>query len=162
MAYDEAIVTRNFIGDYLSPASGTAAYTLMGLGVIQIDENLNPVLDQTPFVNNSSSSGTVTGYAPEYPLDVQLRTGETATMLLHDIKHNRKTGADAELYLVRVDLFVTPTTGAYPARRFKVCAKIDSEAAAGLEIVRLTGSLIQIGDHTNGTFNPTTLAFTES
>jgi len=156
---DVAIVTRNLLGDYLSPASGAAAYTLMGSGVVQLDENANPKIDKTPFVNNSSSSGVVTGYEPEFPFDAQMRTGETATMALASVMRDRKTGADAEFYYVRADLYKAPTEGAYPARKFLVCAQVTGTSAAGLEIVRIKGNLIQIGDHVDGTFNPTTKAF---
>jgi hypothetical protein len=79
-------------------------------------------------------------------------------MSLVSVGEDRKTGADAEFYYVRVNLYETATEGAYPARRIKVCAKVDSITGAGLEIVRVKGSFIEI-ECVSGTFNPTTKAF---
>lgn len=152
-------IRRHLLGDYLSPASGTAAYALMGLGVVQLDENANPKIDKTAFINNEKTpSASVVGYEPEFPFDAQMRSGETATMSLVSVGEDRKTGADAEFYYVRVNLYETATEGAYPARRIKVCAKVDSITGAGLEIVRVKGSFIEI-ECVSGTFNPTTKAF---
>lgn len=152
-------IRRHLLGDYLSPASGTAAYTLMGVGVVQLDENANPKVEKTPFVNNEKTpNSSVTGYEPEFPFDAQMRSGETATMALVGVLQDRKTGADAEFLYVRVNLFETATEGAYPARRIKVCAKVDSISGAGLEIVHVKGSFIE-NECVSGTFNPTTKTF---
>ena len=160
MAYDADVVTRNFIGDFLSPISETPAYSLMGKGFVSLNENPNAKIDKTPFINNTNSTGTITGYEPVFPFDVQMRTSETATMALVSVYRNRKIGEDAEFYLVRVDLFETPASSAYPARRFRVAAEISSVEGAGLEIVRIKGNLHQVDDAVEGTFNPTTKAFT--
>lgn len=155
---DIATATRNYIGDYLSAIS-PVAYTLMGAGVVQVDESPNTKIDKTAFVNNANSTGTVTGYERVFPFDVQMRTGEAATMLLVGIGHDSKTGADAELYYVRADLYKAPTTGTYPARRFRVTAEVASIEGAGTEIVHIKGNFHQYGDYSEGDFNPTTLAF---
>ena len=162
MAYDAATVTRNYLGDYLSIVSETPSYSLMGLGVVQVDENPAAKVDKTPFVNNTNATGTITGYERTFPFDVQMRTGEAAIMSILAIAHDSEVGADAERYYVRMDGYVTPTTGAYPARRFKVAVEVTSVEGAGTEIVRIKGTFHQVGDATAGTFNPTTLAFTAS
>lgn len=162
MAYDVATVTRNYLGDYLSAVSETPSYSLMGLGVVQVDENPSAKVDKTPFVNNTNATGTITGYERTFPFDVQMRTGEAAIMLISDIPENDSVGADAELYYVRANLYVTPTTGTYPAKRYKVAVEVTSKEGAGTEIVHVKGTFHQVGDATVGTFNPTTLAFTAS
>jgi len=156
MAYEVGTVTRNYLGDYLAAVSETPTYYLMGLGVVQVDEQLNPKMDKTPFVNNINVSGTVTSYERTFPFDVQLRTGEGATMLIEDIVRNSRIGSAAELYYVRADLYVTPTTGdEYPARRFKVAVEVTSIEGAGTEIVHIKGNFHQVGDPTAGTLDPT-------
>lgn len=157
---DVAVVTRNFFGDYLSDVSETPSYSLMGLGVVQVDESPNAKVDKTPFVNNTNSTGTITGYEPVFPFDAQMRTGETATMKLVGIARDRKVGADAELYYIRADLYKAAVESKYPARRFKVAVEVTSIEGAGTEIVHIKGNLHQVGDATEGDFNPTTLAFT--
>ena len=154
MAYEVGTVTRNYLGDYLSAVVDPEVYSLLGLGVVQIDESLNPKLDKTPFVNNINVSGTVTGYERTFPFDAQLRSGETAIMMLHDISRTSKIGTEAELYYTRVDLYETPgVDGLYPARRFKVAVEISSIEGAGTEIVRVKGNMHQIGDATEGFFD---------
>lgn len=160
MPYDVATVTRNYLGDYLSAVSETPTYSLMGLGVVQVDETPGAKVDKTPFVNNTSATGTITGYERVFPFDVQLRTGEAAIMKLYDIARGSLIGASAELYYVRADLFETAVTGAYSARRFKVAVEVTSVEGAGTEIMHIKGTFHQVGDYTEGTFNPTTLAFT--
>ena len=159
MAYGVATVTRNYLGDYLSAVSETPSYALMGLGVVQVDENPGAKIDKTPFVNNISTTGTITGYERTFPFDVQLRTGEAAIMKLYDIARGSLTGSSAELYYVRADLFETPVTSTYSARRFKVAVEVTSIEGAGTEILHIKGTFHQVGDYTEGTFNPTTLAF---
>lgn len=156
---DIATATRNYIGDYLSAIS-PVAYKLMGAGVVQVDESPNTKIDKTAFVNNANSTGTVTGYERVFPFDVQMRTGEAATMLLVAIGRDSKTGSDAELFYVRADLYKEVSGGKYPARSFRVTAEITSIEAQGTEIVRIKGNFHQYGDYIEGDFNPTTLAFT--
>lgn len=155
MAYEVGTVTRNYLGDYLAAVSETPTYYLMGLGVVQVDEQLNPKMDKTPFVNNTNVSGTITGYERTFPFDVQLRTGEGATMLIEDIVRNGRIGDAAQLYYVRADLYTTPTGDAYPARRFKVALEVTSIEGAGTEIVHIKGNFHQVGDPTAGTLDPT-------
>jgi len=156
---DIPIVNRNFLGDYLSAVS-PIAYTLMGAGVVQVDENPNAKIDKTPFINNASATGTITGYERVFPFDAQMRTGEAATMLLVDIGRNTKTGTDAELLYVRADLYREAVGGAYPARSFRVTAEVSSIEGMGGEILRIKGNLHQFGDAIEGDLNPSTLAFT--
>lgn len=160
MAYEVGTVTRNYLGDYLAAVSDTPTYYLMGLGVVQVDEQLNPKMDKTPFVNNINVSGSITGYERTFPFDVQLRTGEGATMLIEDIVRNSRIGDAAQLYYVRADLYTTPTGDAYPARRFKVALEVTSIEAAGTEIVHIKGNFHQVGDPTAGTLDPTVGAIT--
>jgi len=156
---DIATVTRNYLGDYLSALS-PVAYTLMGAGVVSLDENPNAKVDKTPFVNNTNATGTITGYERVFPFDAQMRTGEAATMLLVDIFRNSKTGSAAQLYYVRADLYKAPTDGKYPARRFLVTVEVTSSEALGTEIVHIKGNLHQSGNAAEGDMNPTTLALT--
>lgn len=154
-----AKVIRNMIGDFLG-IGATPTYVLMGTGFVTINESPTAKVDKTPYVNNSSASGTITGYETVFPFDTQFIESEEAIAAIYEIARNQKTGSDAELYYVRADLFETPVSSAYPARRFKVAVEASSIEGNGNEIVRIKGNLHQVGDFTEGTFNPTTLAFT--
>ena len=155
---DVATVTRNLIGDYMSAVT-PVSYTPMGFA-IQIDENPNPKMDETPFTNNTIKSSSVVGYERTFPFDLQLRTSQAATLLLLDIGRNSKTGAAAQVKYVRADLYKAPVSGAYPAREFLLTAEITSlNEAAGMEIVHIKGNFHQCGAAVEGDYNPTTNTF---
>jgi len=154
-----AKVMRHMIGDYLG-IGVTPAYVLMGTGFVSINESPTAKVDKTAYVNNTSATGTITGYENVFAFDTQFIESDEAVAAIYDIARNQKTGSDAELYYVRVDLFDTPTEGAYPARRFKVAVEVSSIEGNGNEIVHVKGNMHQVGDLENGTFDPSALTFT--
>lgn len=156
---DAATVTRNLIGDYMSAVS-PVAFTPMGFA-IQIDENPNPKMDETPFTNNTIKSSSVVGYERTFPFDLQLRTSQAATLLLLDIARNDRIGAAAQVYYVRADLYKAPVLSAYPARKFLLTVEVTSlNEGAGMEIVHIKGNFHQCGAAVEGDYNPTTNTFT--
>lgn len=158
-----AKVIRHQIADYLNTApSGEAAYSLMGTGYTALDENPSAKVDNTAYVSDKASSATITGYENSFKFDSQLISDDATIAYLYSIGRDQKTGSDAETDYVRVDLFDAATSGAYKARKFRVAVEISSISGAGNEIVKVSGSLHQIGDAVQGTFNPTTKTFTAS
>ena len=85
---------------------------------------------------------------------------DAAISFLYDIARNQKTGSDAETDYIRVDLYKDEAAGAYPARKFRVCVEVTGITGAGTEIVKVAGNLHQVGNFVEGTFNPSTKAFT--
>lgn len=161
MAYEAVTVKRHLVGDYLAAVSDTPVWYHMGKGTVQVDENPNPVVDKTVFVDDTVAGGEITGYGRVFPFDVQMRTTSSAAMLLNAIYRGDKTDDDAQLLYVRADLYVTPSGDAlYPARKFPVTVKVSSITGAGLEIVRIKGEMIQNGATVYGTMDITgTLTF---
>lgn len=154
-------VMRYMIADYLNTGTAAeAAYSLMGTGFLTLDENPAAKMDTTAYINNKSASGTVTGYETTFPFDTQFITDEAAVAKLYEIARGQKTGTEAELDYIRVDLYETAVSGAYPARKFRVAVEVTGITGAGTEIVKVAGNLHQVGDFTEGTFNTSTKAFT--
>lgn len=154
-------VIRYGIGDYIDTGDGT--FALLGLGVVSLDENPGAKIDKQAFINDRSASGTVTGYENTFAFDAQLRTGTGAEGIeyIYSIARDQKTGADAETYYCRVDLYKGSSAGtSYPARRFKVAVEVASVTGAGTEIMRVTGNLHQVGNFEEGTFDTSTKTFT--
>lgn len=154
-------VIRHMIADYLNTGIGqTQAYSLMGTGFLTLDENPAAKIDKTAYINNKSASGTITGYETTFPFDTQLISDEAAVKAIYDVARNQKTGTEAELDYVRVDLYAEAVSGAYPARKFRVAVEVTGVTGAGTEIVKVAGNLHQVGDFVEGSFNTQTKTFT--
>ncbi len=156
-------VNRKQIADYLN--TGTTAlptYVLMGVGFNTLDESPNAQLDSKTYIHESSQSSHVKSYQTQFPFDTDLIADETAVMTLYNIGRDQKTGADAELEYVRVELFdpVEATPNTYQARKFTVAVGVTSIAGAGGETVKVTGTLYGVGDAVQGTFDTSTKTFT--
>lgn len=161
MAEANKTVIRYGIGDYIE--TGASTYSLLGLGVVSLDENPGAKIDKQAFINDRSVSGTVTGYENSFAFDAQLRTGAGAEGIeyIYGIARDQKTGSDAETYYCRVDLYKGAGAGTtYPARRFKVAVEVASVTGAGTEIMRVTGNLHQVGNFEEGTFDTSAKTFT--
>lgn len=156
-------VIRYMVADYLNAGTtDSEAYALMGSGFSALDENPNAKVDTTAYINDKSASGSITGYENKFAFDTQFISDEAAIKFIYDIARNQKTGEDAETEYVRVDLYDTETSGAYPARKFKVAVEVTGITGAGTEIMKVAGNLHQVGDFVEGMFNPTTKTFTET
>lgn len=154
-------VIRYQIADYLDVGTAEAEqYVLMGVGFLTLDENPSAKIDTTAFINNKSASGTITGYENTFPFDTQLIAEEKAIKKIYDIARNQRTGNDAVLNYVRIEMFEGATGNAYPARKFKVAVEVSGITGNGTEIVRVAGNLHQVGDFIDGTFNTSTKTFT--
>ncbi|HBF65644.1 MAG TPA: hypothetical protein DDW34_07755 [Clostridium sp.] len=85
-------------------------------------------------------------------------------MALYNIGRNQKTGAEAELEYVRVELFQPHETleNTFYGRKFKVAVAVTGITGAGGEAMKVTGTLHGVGDPVYGTFNTTAKTFTET
>lgn len=155
-------VIRYMIADYLnvSQESGSEAYALMGSGFSALDENPNAKVDKTAYINDRSATGSITGYENSFAFNTQFISDEEAIKFIYNIARNQKTGEDAETDYVRVDLYEEETSDAYPARKFRVAVEVTGVTGAGTEIVKVAGNLHQVGNFTEGMFNPETKKFT--
>jgi hypothetical protein len=157
-------VMRSQIADYLNTSTTeTPSYALMGVGFNTLDENPNAQTDSKTYVHQKSQSTQIKSYQTQFPFDTDLIVDEAAVMALYAIGRDQKTGKDAELEYVRVDLF-KPVTGegienTYQARKFTVAVGVSSIAGAGGETVKVTGTLFGVGDAVQGTFNTSTKTF---
>lgn len=155
-------VIRYMIADYLNTGtSGSESYSLMNAGFTALDENPSAKVENTPYIGDRTSSGSITGYETVFPFDTQLISDEAAVAFIYAIGRNQKTGQDAETDYVRVDLFgAAEGSGAYPARKFRVAIEVSGITGEGTNIVKMAGNLHQVGNFIEGTFDPTTKKFT--
>ena len=157
-------VMRYDIADFLDTGTTTPSYALMGVGFNSLDESPNAQKDSKTYIHQKSQTSTIKGYQTAFAFDTDLISSDTAVMKLYDIGRNQKTGADAELDYVRVELFkpVPEEENTYMARKFKVAVEVASIAGEGGGNVKVTGNLNGVGDFVDGTFNTATKTFTAS
>ncbi|WMI80351.1 hypothetical protein [Anaerotignum sp. MB30-C6] len=158
-------VMRHQIADYLNTSTnGTPSFALMGVGFNTLDENPNAQTDGKTYIHQKAQTSQIKNYQTQFPFDTDLIASEEAVMALYSIGRNQKTGAEAELEYVRVELFQPDATleNTFAARKFKVAVGVTGIAGAGGESVRVTGTLHGVGDPVYGTFNTTTKTFTET
>lgn len=157
-------VLRYQIADYLNTGGATDKFSLMGVGFNTLDENPSAQTDSKTYISQKVQSSQIKNYQTQFPFDTDLIASEEAVMALYEIGRNQKTGADAELDYVRVELFKpSPEEGAqntFAARKFRVAVAVTGIAGAGGEAVKVTGTLYAVGDPIDGTFHTATKAFT--
>lgn len=159
-------IMRYDMADYMdvSDSSSTEEYALMGVGFETLDENPNAQEDEKIYVNQKSSSSKVKSYQPEFSFSAEMIKEQEATMKIFDIARNQKTGNDAMVNYVRVELFnpVDSKADTYKARKFKTSVIVSSNSGAGGDPLALEGSLKAVGDFIDGEFNTATRTFTAS
>lgn len=162
MANNETVM-RYQIADYLNTGkTPTEAYSLMGVGFNTLDENPAAQSDGKTYIHQKSQTSHIKGYQTQFPFDTDLIASEAAVMALYDVGRNQKTGADAELDYVRVELFqpIAEKANTFKARRFKVSVEVSGIAGGGGESIKVTGNLNNVGDFVDGQFDTTTKKFT--
>lgn len=155
-------VIRYMIADYLNTGTPTSeTYSFMNAGFTALDENPSAIVENTPYIGDRSSSGSITGYETVFPFDTQLISDEAAVKFIYSVARNQKTGQDAETDYVRVDLFdAGEGSTSYPARKFRVAIEVSSVSGEGTNIVRMAGNLHQVGNFIEGTFDTDSKTFT--
>jgi hypothetical protein len=157
-------VMRYDIADFLkvTPAGGSAAYHLLGLGVTKLDESPNPKTNTDAYVDSRNGQTVLTGYDNSFPIDSQLIPDAAAVAALYKVAHDQLTGADAEFEFVRVDLYdrVGSTGKVYHARHFNTTFVPGDITGAATEVMSFSGDLNQNGDMVPGTFDLDAKAFT--
>ena len=156
-----AEIMRNQIADYLNVGSVNApAWALMGVGFNTLDENPAAQTKSVVYINDAAETSSIKSYKPAFPFDTDLISDEAAIEKLYDIGRNEKTGANAQVEYVRVELFKDGSgANLYKARKFTVSVEVASLAGKGGETVKVTGNLNNVGSFVDGEFNTVTKEF---
>lgn len=154
-------IIRYMIADYLNAGGeGAENFALMGAGFSALDENPSAQVDKAAYISDRSVSGTIIGYENSFAFDTQLIADDEAIKFIYDIARNQKTGSEAEAEYVRVEVFDNEDGTSYPARKFRVAVEVTGITGAATEIMRVAGTLHQVGNFVDGTFDIKTRTFT--
>ena len=153
-----AIRQRRMEADYLKVGE---AFEFLGSGFTAIDEKPNSQVTEKRYINDASSSQSVTGYKWQADFSGDQMDSEKAIEYITTIGKELKTGGDCESEYIRVDLDKPSSTdGGYYARKFKVAIQV-SEFPNNDGELGLSGVFLALGDPVVGTFNTKTKTFTE-
>ena len=154
---------RKDVADYLNiSTSGEEEWVLLGYGFESLDEEPGAQIDTTCYINDETSSTTVTKYETQFPYTSEIIMEQEAIKSLYLTGRNHETGTDAERDYVRVDMFdpVSGSEGTYQARKFRVSNEVSKFSGDGGEKLKVEGSLNAKGKIIQGTFNVKTKTFT--
>ncbi len=156
---------RKDFADYLNISkTEDPTYVLLGYGVESLDEEPGAQTDTTCYINDETSSTSITKYETQFPYKSEIIVEQEAIKSLYITGRNHETGVDAERDYVRVDMFDpvsgSNTAGTYKARKFRVANEVSTFSGEGGEKMKVEGTLHAIGDPVQGTFNVSTKTFT--
>ena len=153
-----AIRQRRMEADYLKVGEN---FEFLGAGFTAIDEKPNSQVTEKRYINDASSSQSVTGYKWQADFSGDQIDSEKAIEYITTIGKELKTGGDCESEYIRVDLDKAANTdGGFYARKFKVAIQV-SEFPNNDGELGLSGVFLALGDPVIGTFNTKTKTFTE-
>ena len=157
------VLKRHQFADYLNVGTEeNPDYVLMGTGFTTLDENPGAKKSTKKYVNEASSSSSITSYETAFPFESDLIKDEKAIIALYNVGRNPYTGSDAEFEYIRVELWnaAEGSKNEFAARKFIVSAEISS--MKGEDEMSVSGNLNAVGDPLDGTFNTETRTFTET
>ena len=149
---------RRMEADYLKVGEN---FEFLGAGFTAIDEKPNSQVTEKRYINDASSSQSVTGYKWQADFSGDQIDSEKAIEYITTIGKELKTGGDCESEYIRVDLDKPSNTAdGYYARKSKVAIQV-SEFPNNDGELGLSGVFLALGDPVIGTFNTKTKTFTE-
>lgn len=157
---DRNVTKRHEFADYLNiQTEEMPSFALMGTGFTTLDENPGAQTSKKKYVNEASSSSSITRYETVFPFESDLIIQQEAVLALYNVGRNHCTGSNAEFQYVRVELWdkADNKENEFAARLFTVSAEISS--ISGEDEIAVSGNLNATGDPINGTFNTTTKTF---
>lgn len=135
------------------------AYYLMGENWTSFTENPSAQTKDRKFINDTTSSTSITSYKPTFAFEALLAYNDPAIAKVYEIVKSRKTGSNARVPIIVMDKFATAVSGAYPAR--KIVATVEVSSLDDDDDMIIKGNFNSWGTEIAGTFNPTTGTFTE-
>ena len=118
-----AIRQRVKEADYLKVG---ANFEFLGVGFTTIDEKPNAQTREVQYVNEASSTTSITGYKREFDFESDQIKSDKAIEYIIGIAKEGKISEDSETEYLRVDLDKPGATeNTYYARKFKVAIQVD-------------------------------------
>lgn len=135
-------------------------FELLGTGFTELNESPSAQTTSKRYINQSSSTQSVTGYEWNTSFNADQIVSEKAIEHIRKIGEMQLTGAETETEYVIVDLDKAAQTAGYRARQFKVAIAVDSFDDNDGEL-GISGTFLGQSDPIEGTFKTDEKTFTE-
>lgn len=136
------------------------AFELLGTGFTELNESPSAQTTSKRYINQSSSSQSVTGYEWSSSFNADQIVSEKAIEYIRNMGEMQLTGADTETEYIIVDLDKPAQSAGYRARKFKIAIAVDSFDDNDGEL-GVSGNFLGQSDPVEGTFDTGTKSFTE-
>ena len=144
-----------------TPGGEAATWALVGDGVTEMSIAYNPQTSEVTYINQSSAGATdVESYRPTIETPMTALAGDEVFEYVDGLRVARSVLSDCVTECLLVYLYKDAVSGAYPAEKNTCAVQIDEFGGAGGESTKLNFTLNLQGDAVQGTFDPTTKAFT--
>ena len=155
----EATAQRTDIAGFMdvTPAGaeeGERVYRRLGAGWMSMTESPSAQTKSRKFINEKSERENITRYKPTFAFETLLMFNDPAIRKVYKIYKQRKTGTDAIVTVITVDMFDKATNGSYPAYKGNYAVQVSSCDDEDDLIIK--GNLACQGDEVEGWFNPAT------
>jgi hypothetical protein len=153
-------IKRSQFATYLN--TGTIAvpvWTLMGDGITNLKESLNPKISSETYVTDNQATISVDSYAPTAPVIATAKAAETIFEYVRALRDAKAILADCETQIVNVEIFEGSTYNSYPAVLQNCAIQVDEFSGEGGVKMNQNFTIDFQGEAVAGTFNPTDLAF---
>ena len=136
-------------------------YELLGTGFTELNESPSAQTTSKRYINQSSSSQSVTGYEWSTSFNADQIVSEKAIEHIRNIGEMQLTGSSTETEYIIVDLDKPAAEDAgFRARKINIAIAVDSFDDNDGEL-GISGSFLGNSDPIEGTFNTSTKSFTE-
>lgn len=149
--------------DFLNVGTeGEEEWALMQ-GYTQLDFSTSAQTETEAYIHDKASTTTITGYEPSFSFESDRIINDKANKMLYDIGNEQKTGSDAEVEYLRVDMLEKAADGAaneYKAKKYLCAVEVTDISGEPMQKQKVSGSLHQCGNFISGKFNTETKVFT--
>lgn len=160
MAYREGTVLKHEIA-FFAQIESEGAYTRISKGVTDMSGSLNPTIETTQYIGESTKTQTATAYEPTLTFTAERYGLDDFNDRMYEIGRDQLLNQEIPM-IVRVDLGDpgdSENVFKATAAKYKVSIDSNDTGAAGAK-VGFTGTLSQVGEIIKGTFNISTNEFT--
>lgn len=154
MSFDSGAYLECTIG------GGGSNYARIGKGFTALTLSQNPQVNTVQYIDEENASSEVTALQMQFAYTAERVVGDTVNDFISSLRG--KTGSNLKTTLIYVDLW-DATSGSYTAVKYNVTIAISNPGdLTGGSTQAMSGTIYVNGDGVEGTFNPTTMTFTEA
>lgn len=156
-----AKIARKLVQDFINctPSDSTPTYEVLGADLEELTVEMSADIEKKKNILGQESI-SLKGYEKEASVEPYIADTDSALFtFLQDIIDNEKVLDDVKTDVVRVKLYETASSAAYPATKEEVYIEVSS-AGGDTTGYQIPFNIHYTGIKTEGTFNPTTKTFT--